>query len=61
VLAEEVFADLREDFLEQVVALPLSTVERAGAGDLLSRTTADIDTLAKTVRSAVPEVLVGQA
>ena len=58
VLAEQVFADLREDFLEQVVALPLSTVERAGAGDLLSRTTADIDTLAKTVRSAVPEVLV---
>jgi ABC-type multidrug transport system fused ATPase/permease subunit len=58
VLAERVFADVREDFLEQVVALPLSTVERAGAGDLLSRTTADVDTLAKTVRSAVPEVLV---
>ena len=58
VLAEKVFADLREDVLEQVVALPLSTVERAGAGDLLSRTTSDIDTLAKTVRSAVPEVLV---
>ena len=58
VLAERVFADLREDFLERVVALPLSTVERAGAGDLLSRTTADVDTLAKTVRSAVPEVLV---
>lgn len=58
VLAERVFADLREDFLEQVVALPLGTVERAGAGDLLSRTTADVDTLAKTVRSAVPEVLV---
>ena len=57
-LAEQVFADLREDFLEQVVALPLSTVERAGAGDLLSRTTADVDTLAKTVRSAVPEVVV---
>ena len=58
VLAERVFADLREDFLERVVALPLSTVERAGAGDLLSRTTADVDTLAKTVRYAVPEVLV---
>lgn len=58
VLAEKVFADLREDFLEQVVALPLGTVERAGAGDLLSRTTADVDTLAKTVRSAVPELLV---
>jgi ABC-type multidrug transport system fused ATPase/permease subunit len=58
VLAEEVFADLREDFLERVVALPISTVERAGAGDLLSRTTSDVDTLAKTVRYAVPEVLV---
>jgi len=58
VLAEEVFADLREDFLERVVALPLSTVERAGAGDLLSRTTADVDTLGKTVRNAVPEVLI---
>ena len=58
VLAEEVFADLREDFLERVVALPISTVERAGSGDLLSRTTSDVDTLAKTVRYAVPEVLV---
>ena len=58
VLAEQVFADLREDFLERVVALPLSTVERAGAGDLLSRTTADVDTLGKTVRNAVPEVLI---
>jgi ABC-type multidrug transport system fused ATPase/permease subunit len=58
VLAEEVFADLREDFLERVVDLPLSTVERAGAGDLLTRTTGDIDTLARTIRNAVPEVLV---
>jgi ABC-type multidrug transport system fused ATPase/permease subunit len=58
VLAEEVFADLREDFLERVVDLPLSTVERAGAGDLLTRTTGDIDTLAKTIRNAVPEILV---
>ena len=57
-LAERVFADLREDFLERVVALPLSTVERAGTGDLLSRTTADVDVLGKTVRNAVPEVLI---
>jgi ABC-type multidrug transport system fused ATPase/permease subunit len=58
VLAERVFAQLREDFLERVVDLPLSTVERAGAGDLLTRTTSDIDSLARTVRDAVPEVLV---
>jgi ABC-type multidrug transport system fused ATPase/permease subunit len=58
VLAEEVFAELREDFLARVVDLPLSTVENAGSGDLLARMTSDVDTLAKTVRDAVPEVLV---
>jgi ABC-type multidrug transport system fused ATPase/permease subunit len=58
VLAERVFADLREEFLERVVDLPLSTVERAGSGDLLTRMTADVDSLARTVRYAVPEVVV---
>ena len=58
VLAEQVFAELREDFLEDVVELPLSTVEQAGSGDLLTRMTGDVDTLAETVRDAVPEVLV---
>lgn len=58
VLAELVFAELREDFLERVVDLPLSTVESAGSGDLLTRMTADVDVLARTVRDAVPEVLV---
>lgn len=58
VLAEQVFADLREDFLARVVDLPLSTVEDAGSGDLLTRMTADIDSLARSVRYAVPEVVV---
>jgi len=58
VLAERVFAELREEFLARVVDLPLSTVERAGTGDLLSRMTADVDTMARTVRNAVPEVVV---
>ena len=57
-LAERVFAELREEFLERVVALPLSTVESAGSGDLLTRMTGDIDTMARTVRDAVPMVLV---
>ena len=57
-LAEGVFAELREDFLAHVVELPLSTVERAGTGDLLSRMTADVDTLARSIRNAVPEVVV---
>ena len=58
VLSEQVFAQLREDFMRQVLALPLSVVERAGTGDLVSRTTADVDTLARTVRFAIPETLI---
>jgi ABC-type multidrug transport system fused ATPase/permease subunit len=58
VLGEQVLADLREEFLGQVLALPLSTVERAGTGDLLTRTTGDVDALSRTVRFAVPETLI---
>jgi ABC-type multidrug transport system fused ATPase/permease subunit len=58
VLSEQMFAELREDFMRRVLALPLSTVERAGTGDLVSRTTADIDALTRTVRFAIPETLI---
>ena len=58
VLGEKVFAQLREEFVDRVLGLPLSTVERAGTGDLISRTTNDIDALSETVRFAVPSVLV---
>jgi ABC-type multidrug transport system fused ATPase/permease subunit len=55
VLSERMFAELREDFMRRVLSLPLSTVERAGIGDLVSRTTADVDALARTIRFAIPE------
>jgi ABC-type multidrug transport system fused ATPase/permease subunit len=58
VLSETMFAELREDFMQRVLALPLSTVERAGTGDLVSRTTADIDALTRTIRFAIPETLI---
>src|SRR4051812_31706979 len=58
VLSEKMFAELREDFMRRVLGLPLSTVERAGTGDLVSRTTADVDALARTVRFAVPETTI---
>jgi len=58
VLGEQVLAELREEFLTQVLALPLGTVERAGTGDLLTRTTGDVDALSRTVRFAVPETLI---
>ncbi|MDE3043920.1 MAG: ABC transporter ATP-binding protein [Acidobacteriota bacterium] len=58
VLGETIFAELRENFLASVLALPLVDVERAGTGDLLSRTTNDVEALARTVRFALPEWLV---
>jgi ABC-type multidrug transport system fused ATPase/permease subunit len=57
-LGEQVLARLREDFVDRVLAVPLSTVERAGTGDLLTRTTRDVDALSKCVRFAVPETLI---
>lgn len=58
VVGERVFAVLREDFLRHVLRLPLAEVERAGTGDLLSRTTNDVEALSRSVRFAVPEWLV---
>jgi len=58
VFGEEVFAELREEFIEKVTALPLSTVERAGTGDLVARTTNDVNKLQHAVRFGVPRVIV---
>ena len=41
-----------------MLAIPLSTVERAGTGDLLTRTSRDVDALSHSVRFAVPETLI---
>jgi len=58
VLGEQIFAELRENFISSVLNLPLIVVERAGTGDLLSRTTTDVESISRTVRFAVPEWLV---
>lgn len=58
IIGETIFAELREEFLASVLELPLAVVERAGTGDLLSRTTSDVESLARTVRFALPEWLV---
>ncbi|MGW5671755.1 ABC transporter ATP-binding protein, partial [Micromonospora sp. NPDC003776] len=57
-LGERVLAQLREEFVDRVLALPLSTVERAGTGDLLTRTSRDVAALSRTVRFAAPETLI---
>jgi ABC-type multidrug transport system fused ATPase/permease subunit len=57
-MGEDIFAELREQFMDRVVSLPLSTVERAGTGDLVSRTTNDVEALARVVRFGVPSIFV---
>lgn len=58
VLGEFVLSSLRERFLERVVELPPNVVERAGSGELLSRTTTDIDHITWAVRDAFPIITI---
>ena len=55
---EKVLAELREDFVEQSLALPIGTVEKAGTGDLLTRTSRDVEALGWSVRFALPETMI---
>jgi ABC-type multidrug transport system fused ATPase/permease subunit len=55
VLGERVLAELREDFVENTLALPVGVVESAGSGDLLTRTSRDVEQLGYSVRWALPE------
>jgi ABC-type multidrug transport system fused ATPase/permease subunit len=55
VLGEQVLAQLREDFVGNTLALPVGVVESAGSGDLLTRTSRDVDQLGWSIRMALPE------
>ncbi len=57
-LAEKIVAELREDFVRDVLGLPLTTIESAGVGDLITRSTRDIDALTSAARVNVPSTLV---
>ena len=57
-LGERVLAQLREEFIDRILTIPLATVERAGTGDLLTRTTRDVGALSQTVRFAVPDTII---
>ncbi len=56
-LGEALLATFREDFIAGVLGLPLSTVERAGSGDLMTRSSRDINALSQTTRQGVPAML----
>ncbi|MER6784420.1 ABC transporter ATP-binding protein [Streptomyces sp. NPDC000658] len=55
---ERTLARVREEFVGRALALPASAVERAGAGDLTTRGTADVAAVGTTLRDAGPELLV---
>jgi ATP-binding cassette subfamily C protein len=55
-LGETTLARLRERFVERALGLPLERVEKAGAGDLTARVTADVSLIAEAVRNALPEL-----
>ena len=55
---ERAAARIRERFLDRTLALPAATVEQAVGGDLVTRGTTDVTTVASTLRDAVPEVVI---
>jgi ABC-type multidrug transport system fused ATPase/permease subunit len=54
VAGEAALAELREDFVHGLVALPLATIEDVEPGDLLSRASSDVKTMQDEVRQVVP-------
>ncbi|MFY1690126.1 ABC transporter ATP-binding protein [Plantactinospora sp. WMMB782] len=58
---ERAVARLREEFVRRTLALPVSVVERAGTGDLATRSSVDVGTVGLTVRRVVPVVAIASA
>ncbi|MGS2615394.1 ABC transporter ATP-binding protein [Micromonospora sp. LZ34] len=55
---ERAVARLREDFVRRTLGLPVSVVERAGSGDLATRSSVDVSTVGSTVRDVVPTIVI---
>ena len=53
-LAETAIADLREDMVGTALGLPVARVERAGAGDVVSRATDDVAQVSAAVTQTLP-------
>lgn len=58
VLGQYVFAHLREELVDKLVHLPLSTVESAGTGDLLGRSTHDLDKIRFLIQRGIAKIIV---
>lgn len=57
VMGERIFSHLRDGLVDSVIHLPLSTVESAGTGDLVGRTTRDIERLQFMIRQGIAAIL----
>ncbi|MCG5442966.1 ABC transporter ATP-binding protein/permease [Micromonospora sp. NIE79] len=55
---ERAVAELREEFVSRSLGLPVSVVERAGSGDLATRSSVDVSTVGTTVRDVVPTIVI---
>lgn len=58
VLGERLFSQMRERLVHTVMHLPLSVVEAAGTGDLLGRTSHDLDAIRRVVQRGISQVVV---
>ena len=58
ILGEKIFAALRERLVSAAMHLPLSVVESAGTGDLLGRTSHDLESIRFVVQRGVSQILV---
>jgi ATP-binding cassette subfamily C protein len=53
-LGERAVARLREEFVWRTLGLPVAVVERAGTGDLATRSSVDVTTVGTAVRDVLP-------
>ena len=58
VLGQNVLASAREFIVRAILRLPLSRVESASSGDLVTRVTRDVGTMSESVRWALPEAII---
>lgn len=57
-LAERIAAELRERFIDNLMATPLARIESVPVGDLVTRSTRDVSSVVQVAGQAVPTVIV---
>lgn len=58
VLGQDLLASAREHIVRTVLRLPLSKIESASSGDLVTRITRDVSTMSESVRFGLPEAVI---